>query len=312
MPILSIRHLTRYRYRNPVALGEHRMMFRPRESYDQRLLACDLTISPVPSSQRFLQDVFGNCVGVVDFKGRAKELVFESFVRLEHTPLPAFADMDGEIEVYTGAMPFAYAPEDLPDLLSSMERQHPDPEGLVDAWAQRFVHPSGKTRLQTLLSEMTQAIYADFRYNTRLEGGAQSPVETLALGTGSCRDFAVLMIEAVRSLGLAARFVSGYIYSPYTGPALSGRVGGGHTHAWVRVYLPACGWVEFDPTNGIVGNADLVRVAIARDPRQATPLHGTWAGRPGDYLGMDVEVEVRPELDTTAQLSPSWTVGMAS
>lgn len=288
------------------------MMFRPRESYDQRLLACDLTISPVPHRQRFMQDVFGNCVGIVDFTGRTTDLVFESLVRLEHTPLPAFSDMDGEIEVYTGAMPFAYAPEDLPDLLSSMERQHPDPEGLVDAWAQRFVHASGKTKLQTLLSEMTQAIYADFRYNTRLVGGAQSPLETLRLGTGSCRDFAVLMIEAVRSLGLAARFVSGYIYSPYVGPAPPGRVGGGHTHAWVRVYLPACGWVEFDPTNGIVGNADLVRVAIARDPRQATPLHGAWVGSPGDYLGMEVEVDVRPELDPVGQLSPSRIVGMAS
>ena len=288
------------------------MMFRPRESYDQRLLACELTISPVPARQRFIQDVFGNCVGIVDFKGRAKELVFESFVRLEHTPLPAFADMDGEIEVYTGAMPFAYAPEDLPDLLSSMARQHPDPDDIIGAWARRFVRHNAKTPLQALLSEMTQAIYADFRYNTRLVGGAQSPLETLALGTGSCRDFAVLMIEAVRSLGLAARFVSGYIYSPYVGPAQPGRIGGGHTHAWVRVYLPACGWVEFDPTNGIVGNADLVRVAVARDPRQATPLHGTWAGAPGAYLGMEVEVDVRPEFDVAEQLSPSRTVGMAS
>lgn len=311
MPILSIRHVTRYRYRNPVALGEHRMMFRPRESYDQRLLACELTISPDPHRERSIQDVFGNCVGIVDFKGKTRELVFESFARLEHTPLPAFSDMDGEIEVYTGAMPFAYAAEDLPDLLSSMARQHPDPEGVVDAWARRFVRHEGPTGLEALLSEMTQAIYADFRYSTRLEGGAQTPLETLRLGTGSCRDFAVLMIEAVRSLGLAARFVSGYIYSPYVGPALPGRVGGGHTHAWVRVYLPACGWVEFDPTNGIVGNADLVRVAIARDPRQAVPLHGTWSGSPGDYLGMDVEVDVRAEYDPADLLSPSRTTGFA-
>jgi len=312
MPILTIRHLTRYRYRNPVALGEHRMMFRPRESHDQRLLSHELTISPTPARHHTVQDVFGNCVGVAGFTGRTTELVFESRVRLEHTPLPAFADPDGEIEVYTGAMPFAYSPDDLPDLLSSLDRQHPDPLGLVDAWARRFVRPVGKTRLQTLLSEMTQAIYADFRYNTRLVGGAQTPVETLTLGTGSCRDFAVLMIDAVRSLGLAARFVSGYIYSPHYNPDLPGRVGGGHTHAWVRVYLPACGWVEFDPTNGIVGNADLVRVAIARDPRQAVPLHGAWSGLPSDYLGMDVEVDVRSDFDTAGQLPPSWSVGMAS
>ena len=288
------------------------MMFRPRESHDQRVLSCDLDISPVPSRLRNVHDVFGNSVGVVNFVGRTTELTFDSFVRLEHTPLPAFADLDGELEVYEGAMPFAYSPEDLPDLAQSLVRQHPDPEGIVDAWARRFVRKVGKTSLQSLLSEMTQAVYADFKYNTRLEMGAQTPLETLAIGRGSCRDYAVLMIDAVRSLGLAARFVSGYIYSPHASPANRGRIGGGHTHAWVRVYLPACGWVEFDPTNGIVGNTDLVRVAIARDPRQATPLHGTWSGAASDYLGMDVEVDVRAEGDLMAQPPAQRAVALAT
>jgi transglutaminase-like putative cysteine protease len=312
MPILSIRHVTRYRYRNPVALGEHRMMFRPRESYDQRVLSSELTISPEPSRLRYMHDVFGNCVGVVDFAGRTRELVFDSHVRLEHTPLPAFADLDGEIEVYSGAMPFAYGPEDMPDLAQSLERQYPDPQGRVDQWARRFVRGAGSTPLQALLCDMTQAIYADFKYTTRLYGGAQTPAQTLEQGSGSCRDFAVLMMDAVRSLGLAARFVSGYIYSPPFSPTSLGRTGGGHTHAWVRVFLPACGWVEFDPTNGIVGNADLVRVAITRDPRQATPLHGTYAGDAADYLGMEVEVQVRDESDLGQQPSALQTVGMAS
>ena len=287
------------------------MMFRPRESHDQRVLSSDLDISPLPARLRHMHDVFGNSVGVVNFSGRTTELTFDSFVRLEHTPLPAFADLDGELEVYEGAMPFAYSPEDLPDLAQSLERQHADPEGLVDAWARRFVRKAGKTSLQSLLSEMTQAIYADFKYNTRLEMGAQTPLETLALGRGSCRDYAVLMIDAVRSLGLAARFVSGYIYSPQVSPAHRGRIGGGHTHAWVRVYLPACGWVEFDPTNGIVGNADLVRVAITRDPHQATPLHGTWAGMASDYIGMEVEVDVRAETDTLGQPPAQRAVALA-
>jgi transglutaminase-like putative cysteine protease len=112
----------------------------------------------------------------------------------------------------------------------------------------------------------------------------------LKLRSGTCRDFAVLMIEAVRALGLAARFVSGYLYSPSRDGAR--HVGGGSTHAWMRVYLPGAGWVEFDPTNGIVGNRDLIRVAIARDPAQAVPLSGTWIGFPSDSLGMTVEVSV--------------------
>jgi transglutaminase-like putative cysteine protease len=305
MPILSIHHVTRYVYRNPVALGEHRMMFRPRESYDQRLLACDLTITPTPGRLRYVQDVFGNCVGIANFAGRTRELVFDSTVELEHMPLPAFADLEGDIETYTGSMPFAYSAEDLPDLLSSLQRQYPDPKGDIDRWAQRFVKRRGKTSLQTLLSDMTQAIYADFAYTKRIKGTPQAPLETLAIGQGSCRDFAVLMIEAVRSLGLAARFVSGYIYSPY----MSGRVGGGHTHAWVRVYLPTCGWVEFDPTNGIVGNADLVRVAVARDPRQAVPLHGTYAGLASDFLDMQIEVDVRAQSEDRMQLPKVAAVG---
>ena len=302
MSILSIRHLTRYHYRRPVGLGEHRMMLRPRESYDQRLLSFDVTIGPAPSRLRYVHDVFGNCVGVAEFAGRASELSFDARARLEHTPLPAFAGADGEIALYSGVAPFAYDTDDAPDLAPSMERAHVDPEGEIDRWARRFLRPDGATSLQSLLSEMTQAIYADFRYRKRLEGPAQTPRQTLALRQGTCRDFAVLMMEAARSLGLAAHFVSGYIYvPPPENPAHPGgrRMGGGHTHAWSQVYLPSCGWVEFDPTNGIIGNSDLIRVATVRNPRQATPLWGSWEGEAGDYLGMTVEVDLtmEPERD---------------
>ncbi len=298
MPILSIRHLTRYRYRKPVMLGEHRMMFRPLESYDQRVLSASVTISPDPEQLRHLHDVFGNAVGIATFGERTTELSFESRVTLDHQPLPAFAGVDGTIEAYRQTLPFSYSPEDMPDLLRSMERQHPDPEGLVERWAHSFVPRKGGANLQRLLADMTQAIHSDFRYGTRLHGTAQSPTETLVTRTGACRDFAMLMMEAVRSLGLAAQFVSGYIYvppRPTAGLIGTSRLGGGHTHAWLRVYMPACGWVEFDPTNGIVGNTDLVRVAIARDPRQALPLWGSFSGEADDYLGMDVEVDVISE-----------------
>jgi transglutaminase-like putative cysteine protease len=140
---------------------------------------------------------------------------------------------------------------------------------------------------------MNNGIRQSLTYVAREESGIQDPIQTLRLGSGSCRDFAVLMMEAVRSLGLAAQFVSGYLYVPEKGRA--GRVGGGATHAWLRVYLPGAGWVEFDPTNGIVGNHDLIRVAVVRDPRQAVAVSGTWTGFPSDALGMTVEVEVTAE-----------------
>jgi transglutaminase-like putative cysteine protease len=303
MPVVSIRHLTTYRYRNSVAFGEHRMMFRPLESYDQRLISAELSISPEPSLLRYVHDVFGNCVGFARFEGRADTLIFDSRVRLEHTPQPAFTGLDGQAEAYLGSLPFAYSAEDLPDLARSMERQYLDPAGELDAWARRFVDRAGPTSLQVLLTEMTHAIRQEFAYNLRAEGPPQSPLETLALRRGSCRDFAMLMIEAARSLGLAARFVSGYVYSAAqkAGSQPVGRTGGGHSHAWVRIYLPVCGWVEFDPTNGIVGNTDLIRVAIARDPRQALPLHGTWVGEASDCLGMEVTVDVDVEAAPAEQ-----------
>ena len=289
MPVLNIRHLTTYRYRRPVRFGRHRLMMRPRESYDQRVLRFGMEIAPAPAELRYVHDVFGNCVGVADFAGRSDTLAFESRVELEHTPAPLAVDAEEAIGAAGASFPAAYGPEDMPDLLRSIERHHPDPDGAVDAWARRFLRWNGSTPVLGLLTDMTRAAPDEFTYVKRLEAGTQTPAETLALRSGTCRDFAVLMMEAARALGLAARFVSGYIYSP----ASSGRVGGGHTHAWVQVYLPSCGWTDFDPTNGIVGARDLVRVAVVRDPRQAVPLCGVWDGRAGDFLAMEVEVEVR-------------------
>lgn len=293
MLTLQIRHTTTYRYRKPVRFGEHRMMLRPKESYDQRLVSSQVVIEPEPVEVRYVHDVFGNCVGIAKFDRPADVLRVESRVTLEHSPAPLISDADEAIAPSGPSFPFAYNPEDMPDLLRSIERHHPDPEGLVNAWARRFLRWNGPTPVLSLLAEMTRAIHTEFGYSKRLEAGVQTPVETLASKSGTCRDFAVLMIEAARSLGLAARFVSGYIYSPPAADGRPQRVGGGHTHAWVQVYLPSCGWVEFDPTNGIIGNKDLVRVAEVRDPRQAVPLSGTWDGEAGDYLGMDVEVALR-------------------
>ena len=301
MPILSIRHVTRYRYRNPVALGEHRMMFRPHESYDQQLLSADLAICPTPSKINYLRDVFGNSVGVASFAGRTTDLVFDSFVRLQHTPHPGVRELQDDFELAPGAERFAYDEPELTDLSASIGLAYPDPDRTVADWARRFVRSKGATNAAGLLVEMTQAIRGDFAYRKRLEMGAQSPLQTLELNSGSCRDYAVLMIEAARGLGLAARFVSGYVYSPAPTRNSRVRVGGGHTHAWVSVYLPQSGWVEFDPTNGIVGNTDLIRVAVARDPRQATPLHGTYVGLATDYLGMEVSVDVQAEDEAIAQ-----------
>ena len=293
MPIITVRHVTIYRYKQPVAFGEHRMMLRPRDSYDQRLIETSLAITPEPADIRWVHDVFGNCVAIARFAGRAAELRIESVIRLDHSASNA---LDFQIEEYATRYPFTYGAEDMPDLLRLVERQYLDPEHEIDRWAQQFLRHDGRSDTSELLAEMTRAIRRDMTYEAREESGIQDPTKTLRAGSGSCRDFAVLMMEAVRSLALAARFVSGYLYV-HEGRRRN-RVGGGATHAWLEVYLPGAGWVEYDPTNGIVGNHDLVRVAVVRDPRQAIPISGTWTGFPSDHLGMTVEVEVTAEAES--------------
>jgi transglutaminase-like putative cysteine protease len=285
MPRLSVRHVTTYRYRRPVSFGEHRMMFRPQESYDQRLIDIRLRITPEPVDLRWIHDVFGNCLAIARFGDEADTLTFESDVLLDHLPANV---PDFRMETYAQAYPFTYGPEEMPDLARAIERSYFDPGHELDRWVRQFLDRDGETPTGQLLMNITHAIKESFSYVHRHEPGTQDPITTLNTGRGSCRDFAVLMLEAVRALGFAARFVSGYLYVPDS----SGHIGGGNTHAWVQVYLPGAGWVEFDPTNGIIGNKDLIRVAVSRDPRQAVPLWGTWAGKAEDNLGMEVSVDV--------------------
>ena len=287
MTILTVRHVTTYRYRRPVALGDHRMMFRPRDSYDQRLIESRLVITPEPDRIHWIHDPFGNCVAIARFKARASELRFESTIRVDHSPdnVPDF-----QTDPRAKAYPFVYDSEEMPDLMASIARGYPDPNREIDHWVRKFLLPGRPTPTGTLLMTLTHAIKEGFTYTRRAEHGTQEPVATVRMGRGSCRDFALLMMEAVRSLGLAARFVSGYLYVPSRdGPE---NIGGGSTHAWCQVYLPGAGWVEFDPTNALVGGRNLVRVAVARDAAQAAPLSGTYTGTPADFLEMAVEVVV--------------------
>jgi transglutaminase-like putative cysteine protease len=292
MPLLTIYHKTEYRYDRPVYFGEHHLMIRPRDGHDLRVLSCDLDIFPQPSSLRWVHDVFGNNVAVATFQDRAERLVFSSTVTVEHDPVEGIALRPGEDAYY---YPFLYDPDELPDLRPSMTPQYADPDGALADWARQFLNEGDRTPTLDLLVRMTHGIKASFSYRKRYEQGTQHPLDTLQTSSGTCRDFALLMIEALRRLGIAARFVTGYLF--VHGDKAHGYVGGGSTHAWVRAYLPSAGWVEFDPTNGIVGNRDLVRVAVARDPRQAVPLHGSYAGTADAYIGMEVSINVVSESD---------------
>jgi transglutaminase-like putative cysteine protease len=292
MAILHIRHKTTYRYKRAVEFGEHRLMCRPRDSHDLRLLLTTLTIEPAARSLRWIHDVFGNSIAIATFDRAAAELTFHSGFRAEHFPAVPRAIA---VEPFASRIPFSYSIEDAMDLGRTKERHYEDPGQRVDDWAAEVVERIPQARTLDVLIEMASSIQKQFKYEARDEVGVQSPVETLELGTGSCRDFALFMMEAVRSLGLAARFVSGYLYDEELLGAGGGLVGGGATHAWLQVFLPGAGWIEFDPTNALVGGRNLIRVAVTRDPSQAVPLAGSFKGEPEDFDSMSVDVEVTTE-----------------
>jgi len=284
MPILTVRHVTSYIYRRPVTFGAHRMMLRPRDDDDQRVLESEVAITPAPSQISWTRDDFGNHVATAHFAERASELRFECKIRLDHVPASFdAADIESDARTY----PFAYAEEERSDLACFLAPFYPHPE--VESWAAAFLREDGSADTHQLLVDMTQTIEKTFKHVARHEKGVQEPVRTLESGSGSCRDLAVFMISALRSLGFAARFVSGYLH---LGDEDDDCVTGGNTHAWVQVYVAGPGWVDFDPSTGMVGNQNLVRVAVVHDPRAAIPLQGTWIGTASDHLAMKVAVKV--------------------
>src|SRR5258708_28986713 len=232
MPLLTINHKTEYRYAHPVAFGEHRIMLRPRDGQDLRVLSGRLEITPEPMSLRYIHDVFGNSVAIATFDERARTLTFSSTATIEHMPVDEFAlTPDDQAYFY----PFLYDGEELPDLLQFITPQYGDPDGELSAWARDFLDAEGPTPTFKLLRDMTYGIRKAFSYGKRHEHGTQHPLDTLQTKSGTCRDYALFMIEALRRLGIAARFVSGYLF--VHGDREHGYVGGGPTPPWGPVYL---------------------------------------------------------------------------
>jgi len=285
MANFSIRHITTYLYRRPVQLGAHRLQLRPRESRDIRIVAMDLVMTP-PGNLTWANDVFGNAIATVNFAAPTDRLTIESRVTLEHNAV-AFPLFD--IAASAANFPFAYALDEVSDLGALLIPQFVDPAGRLPQWAHGFIR-SSPTNTLALLKDINDAILGWVEYEARDDEGTQSPLVTLDRRRGSCRDIAVLMIEAVRWLGFGARIVSGYLINRNTG--MVGSNGTGSTHAWVEVFLPGAGWITFDPTNRTVGDFSVVPIAVARDIKQAVPVAGSYAGAPEDFLSMAVEVSV--------------------
>ena len=290
---LTVRHRTTYRYHQLVSLGPHRLMLRPRESRDLRLISSAVTVAPA-AQVTWAHDVFGNSVATAAFQGVTDSLVIDSVVELQlyGSAWPVF-DIAASAIVY----PFRYSDDEWTDLGALTIQQYPDPAGRLEKWARAFVG-GDRTDTLALLKDLSVGVSGWIGYQSREDGGAQSPIETLDRGWGSCRDFAVLFVEAARCLGFGARIVSGYLFNPDQN--LMGTTGAGSTHAWGEVFVSGAGWISFDPTNRSVGGSNLIPVAVARDIRQAMPVVGSFVGNSDAFKGMEVEVLV------TSNAAPGW------
>ena len=293
MIALEVRHRTTYRYRQLVSLGPHRLMLRPRESRDLRLISSAVTVAPT-AQVTWAHDVFGNSVATAVFQGAADSLVIDSVVELElyGSAWPVF-DIAASAIVY----PFRYSDDEWTDLGALTIQQYPDPAGRLEKWARAFVG-GDRTDTLALLKDLSVGVSGWIGYQSREDEGTQSPIETLDRGWGSCRDFAVLFVEAARCLGFGARIVSGYLFNP--DQSLTGSTGAGSTHAWGEVFVSGAGWISFDPTNRSVGGSNLIPVAVARDIRQAMPVAGSFVGNSDAFEGMTVEIRV------TSGAAPAW------
>jgi transglutaminase-like putative cysteine protease len=287
LPALTIRHKTTYRYRVPVNLGPHRLMLRPRESRDLHLVSSKLSVMPA-ATVTWAQDVFGNAVATANFQALADHLVIDSVasVQLNAVAWPVF-DIAADAICY----PFRYSDDEWTDLGALAVPQYPDAANLLRTWAYGFVRGS-RTDTLSLLRDLSAGVSAGVAYESRDDEGTQSPIETLGRRIGSCRDFAVLFVEAARCLGFGARIVSGYLGDQ--GQGFASVRGGGSTHAWAEVYVPGAGWITFDPTNRSMGGFNLIPVAVARHMSQSIPVAGSFLGSPDAFLGMSVAVDFVP------------------
>jgi len=291
MPVLyDVEHVTTYRYAKPVSFGTHRAMFLPRSGPYGRILSHSAAVN-LRSRVRWIIDALSNVVTVIEIDEPGAELSFTFRFRGIH-----YGVADAQtfpVEARAETVPAQYTPDEWDDLSAYLRPHAEDTDGTVASWAKSFI-ASEQHGSVDVISRMLDTIGATFSYQAREAEGTQPPGATLRSRSGTCRDYAWLMIEALRCIGFACRFVSGYIYNASLdagGP--SDMMGSGATHAWVQVYLPGAGWLNYDPTNRLSGGFDLIPTAIARHPEQAVPLQGSWFGETDDYRGMSVRIAIR-------------------
>jgi len=279
---LKITHLTEYRFFSPVTLQPHRLLLRPREGPDVHIETASLDIFPA-CHIKWQRDALDNAAAVVDFQASAPTLTINSEVVLQ---LSDQSPLDFLVADYAVNYPFHYAPHDRVDLQPFLQPSYLDDVEEIRSWLNQLGLEQPALQSYSLLDQLSRTIAGRFAYTVRDEPGVQSPAQTLAWGSGSCRDFAALFMEACRYLGLACRFVSGYAHAPDTEHWST------TTHAWAEVYLPGPGWKGFDPTGGELTGGRHIPVAVSRHPETVPPVAGSFIGLSGETPALVVDVRV--------------------
>ncbi|MEO7318689.1 MAG: transglutaminase family protein [Chthoniobacteraceae bacterium] len=283
MSCLRVVHETTYRYSEPVHFGPHRLVLRPREGHDLRVEEMTLQISP-DYDLEWSRDLFGNSVATAYFFAPADVLNIKSTLLLNQTSaFPRRTDRPVQRPKY----PLQFSP--LEENIAAAYRASTFPGDVerVAAWLRSEVDPSTHADAETLAAAVNQKVRRAIGYRRREEKGVQSPGETLAAGSGSCRDLAALVLECWRALGFPARFASGYL------DCTASEAGRASTHAWAEVYLPEVGWIGFDPTLGALTSSQHVVTGVSNHPRGVMPITGTFFGERTLYEGMEVSVKTR-------------------
>lgn len=279
--LLRIIHRTRYRYAQPVSFQTHRLVVRPREGHDLRVESLDLVITPA-ADVVWTRDIFGNSIAHAHFREPGAELQFDvdvvvrRFFDIGSPPHPAQSPSPYPLEydtlehgIVTGYLTPVYGEE----------------SAALKEWLGSLPNPGDFPSAEAFVVRLAELIHQRFRYESREQKGVQTPATTLSLGSGSCRDFATLMMETLRHLGIAARFASGYLDCQAT------RAARGSTHAWTEVYFPELGWRGFDPTTGRRCDFRHIVAGTSHHPRGVMPVTGKYFGASGTFLSLEVGVE---------------------
>ncbi|TDU69314.1 transglutaminase-like putative cysteine protease [Prosthecobacter fusiformis] len=289
-----IEHRTVYRYAEPVNFGLHRLVLRPREGHDITVVKHELTVQP-EAKLFWLTDLFGNSIALAEIAEPADKLEIVNVVIIDRVEGPEDEAPQLRSRASEVTMPVTYPQMELGVVSGYIAPVYEDDAAAVASWADAQRQTVPEPTALSMVTHLNRCINAQIKYMRREERGVQSPARTLTLGTGSCRDMATLLMEACRALGIAARFVSGYL------DAMAAAAGRGSTHAWVEVYLPDSGWRGFDPTVGDVVSRKHVPLGVSAHPRGVMPVSGIYDGPPGSYQGLDVAITIR-QIDCNESL----------